>query len=347
MDDKKLVATYAAYSKNKVLRMESSSGAIFTHLAEHIIAAAGVVYGVAMSSDCMSAEFIRVDNAEKLAKLRGSKYMQAVVGNTFVSVRDDLKSGIKVLFSGTGCQVNGLKSFLGKDYSNLICVDVICHGTPSQKLWEEYVLSINEKYNSKVVSVNFRNKKYGWSDFGIARVDSTHKELYKSKEKDPYMLMFLRDYSLRPSCYECHAKNIKCADITLADFWGVNKVIPEFSDGLGISLIIARTEKGQSLFAIISDQIKVKEITYEQGIIGNPAEYKSAKRPVERDSFYLDMNSLSFEDLAIKYATPDKESAKTKIKRLVKQFIMIMTNGRKLGGGYQDKVAILMEFSPH
>lgn len=324
----KIVATYAAYSKNHNIRMASSSGAVFTHLAETFIVNGGVVYGVAMTSDCMSAEFVRVSKVEDLEKLRGSKYLQATVGNTFISVKEDLIAGISVLFSGAGCQVNGLESFLGKEYPNLTCVDVICHGVPSPELWREYLSSISEKYDSSILSVNFRNKKHGWSDFGITKVDSKRKELYRSKDTDPFMLMFLRDYCLRPSCYECHAKSIKKADITLADFWGVNRVIPEFNDGFGISLVLIRTQKGKKIFDSILRMIEYREISYEQGIIGNKAEYTSAVRPKERDGFFIDMKKLSFDQLTIKYATPNKVSAKVKIKKMIKQLIMKATNCR-------------------
>ena len=340
--NKNVIATYAAYSRNHNLRMDSSSGAIFSHLAEIIIIEAGVVYGVAMTDDCSRAEYVRINKIEDLGRLRGSKYMQAFIGNTFASVKKDLDEGILVMFSGTGCQINGLKAFLGKDYSNLLCVDIICHGVPSQKLWEAYHRSIENKYGSKVVAVNFRDKKYGWSDFGIAKVDSHHQAVYRSKNTDPYMLMFLRDFCLRPSCYECHAKTVKKADVTLADFWGVNKVIPRYNDGLGISLVILRTEKGKNIFDLITDRIENREISYEQGIIGNKAEYQSAIRPQERDMFYKDMNSLSFEDLSERYAVPTKISVMNKMKRIVKRIVAILTKGRKFRGGY-DKLTMIKE----
>ena len=126
---------YACYNKDKNIRINSSSGAVFNSLAEYILSKDGSVYGVTMSEDCYSAEYIRVVSINDLMKLRGSKYMQAHVGNTYRQVKDDLISGKKVLFSGTGCQVIGLKKFLGREYENLLCVDVICHGVPSPALW--------------------------------------------------------------------------------------------------------------------------------------------------------------------------------------------------------------------
>ena len=136
---------YACYNINNDLRLNSSSGAIFTSIAEYVLSKQGVVYGVAMSEDCYSAEFISVKNNKELGKLRGSKYLQAKLGNTFKLIKKDLISKKMVLFTGTGCQINGLKKFLGKNYENLICVDVICHGVPSPALWRKYV-NHQEKY---------------------------------------------------------------------------------------------------------------------------------------------------------------------------------------------------------
>ena len=131
---------YACYNTDKDVRLSSSSGAVFSSLAEYVLEQRGVIYGVAMAEDCYSAEFISVTSKEQLTKLRGSKYLQAKVGNTYRSVKEDLVAGKLVLFSGTGCQVNGLKKFLGNEYDNLICVDVICHGAPSPALWKKYAI---------------------------------------------------------------------------------------------------------------------------------------------------------------------------------------------------------------
>lgn len=314
--------TYAAYSVNDNVRLQSSSGAIFSLLAEQVLHQLGTVYGVTMSQNCRHAEFVRVDNQEDISKLRGSKYLQARVGNTYQQVKSDLETGLTVLFSGTGCQVNGLKNFLGKEYENLYCVDVICHGVPSPKLWEQYVQYVETQANVKLINVNFRCKDDSWSDFGIKRIDTNHKAMYVSKNKDPYMLMFLRDYCLRPSCYECIAKKYKFSDLTIADFWGIDKVLPEMNDGKGVSLVIVRTNKGVELFDRIGADIIYKEVDYEDGVKENPAEYKSAKRPEERDYFFDDMAAMGFEKLKDKYAVPAHVSIKSKIKRSIKKMIL-------------------------
>ena len=317
-----ILGTYAVYSKDDKIRLKSSSGAIFSLLAEKVLHQDGTVYGVVMSQDCKYAEFIRVDKQEDLSKLRGSKYLQARVGNTYQQVKADLESGVTVLFSGTGCQVNGLKVFLGKDYENLYGVDVICHGVPSPKLWREYVHYVESEANAKLINVNFRCKDDSWSDFGIKRIDSDRKVMFVSKDKDPYMLMFLRDYCLRPSCYECVAKQHKFSDLTIADFWGINEVLPEINDDKGVSLVIIRTGKGSELFDRIKADIVCKEVSYEDGVRRNRAECSSANCPAERDYFFKDMTSMSFDELKAKYAVPTRISFMSKVKRSIKKLIL-------------------------
>ena len=321
---------YACYNINKDIRMSSSSGAVFSSLAENVLKKQGAVYGVKMSEDCYSAEFTRVTDIIGLAQLRGSKYLQAKVGSTFKQVKEDLLLGKQVLFSGTGCQVNGLKRFLGKEYNNLFCVDVICHGVPSPALWRKYVEYQEKQNGGKLISINFRCKDDNWVDFGMREVltdipDSQNKKLFISKDKDPYMQMFLRDYCLRPSCYECVAKKSKMSDLTIGDFWGINDVAPEMNDGNGTSLILIRTDKGKKAFENICKELELKEVSYEAGVKFNPSEYKSCTRPLQRNTFFDDMRVMSFEELKKKYAIPIKTTfrsrVKGKIKSIIKMFI--------------------------
>ena len=147
--------------------------------------------------------------------------------------------------------------------------------------------------------------------------DDETKKLYISKDKDAYMQMFLRDYCLRPSCYECAAKKVKMSDLTIADFWGINDVAPDMNDGMGTSLVLIRTEKGKDVFEKISSSMKLKEVSYKDGVRGNPAEYKSCARPMQRNTFFDDMQNMSFEELKQKYTAPIKVSLITKVKRKV------------------------------
>ena len=345
MNKNQVLNAYAAYSINQSERCDSSSGGLFSLLVKTVLSQGGVVYGVAMSADCRQAEFIRVVNEVDLQYLRGSKYLQAHVGQTFKKVMADLDAGNKVLFSGTGCQVNALKGFLcggsydekiiTEKYSNLYCVDVICHGAPSPALWQEYVKYVEKQNGAKLVSINFRCKDDSWVDFGMKEIDEKHKQVYISKDKDPYMLMFLRDYCLRPSCYECKAKKIKLSDITLADFWGIDRVAPEMNDGKGTSLVLIRTSKGNDLLQEISNELKLKEVSYEDGVAGNPAEYRSAVRPPERGGFFDDMHHLSFEELRMKYGLPATVPFKRKAKAFIKK---ILISAKIIGGGQKVNI---------
>ena len=327
---------YACYNKVKDVRLSSSSGAVFSSLAEYVLNKNGIVYGVAMSEDCYSAEFIAVTDQSGLTKLRGSKYLQAKVGDTFKKVKVELQAGKLVLFTGTGCQVNGLKNFLGKDYDNLICMDVICHGAPSPALWREYAQYQEKKMRGKLRSINFRCKDDSWADFGMKEViksipKNKMKKYFISKDNDSYMRMFLQDYCLRPSCYECAAKKVKMSDLTIADFWGINNIAPDMDDGLGTSLVLIRTTKGNKLFESANRNMKMKEVSYEDGVKGNPAEYKSCARPSQRYKFFEDMRTMGFDDLKEKYAVPIRYSLKIRVKRKIKTTVKRIL--RVIGGG--------------
>lgn len=301
--------TYATYYENDI-RMKSSSGGIFSVVASKF----DVIYGVAMTNDCYGAEFKRIDNGD-ISLLRGSKYFQAKVNNTFKEVKKDLEDKKTVLFSGTGCQINGLRMYLGKDYDNLFLLDIICHGVPSPKLWKEYAL-YRESIYGKLESVNFRCKENGWKDFGMKE-----NQVYISKDKDSFMRMFLRNYCLRPSCYDCHAKYFKKSDMTIADFWGIENVAYEMNDGKGTSAVIVRTDKGKEIFDIIKKDLKWKEVAYEDVIKYNPPEYKSVNRPKERDLFFKDLNTITFQEMERKYAADIRIPLKRRIKNKIKSII--------------------------
>lgn len=300
--------TYAAIYKNEI-REKSSSGGVFSALASQF----EIIYGVAMIEDCYGAEMIRAE--KDVSPLRSSKYVQAQLGDSFKNAREDLNLEKKVLFSGTGCQINGFKNFLGKEYDNLVCVDVVCHGVPSPKLWREYV-KFQEIKHGKLKQINFRAKEENWKKFGMKE-----NQLYIPRGKDPFMNMFLDDFCLRPSCYECRAKQHRLSDISIADFWGIENVAPEMDDGMGTSLIIVRTERGQKLFDNIKRKLDWKEVDYNVAVRENPAEYRSAQRPPQRDSFFSDLRVHSFNYMIKKYASDTKRIGIRILWRRAKKFM--------------------------
>lgn len=299
---------YVAFYDNAI-RESSSSGGIFSLLAQHF----DVVYGVAMTADNYGAKFVRTEN--DTSTIRGSKYLQASMGDTYLDVKNDLFSQKTVFFCGTICQVNGLKNFLGKEFDNLFCVDVVCHGVPSPALWEIYIKHQENVYGKKVRSVNFRCKE--WKTLEVQENSA-----FISKDADAYMQMFLRNYCLRPSCYNCKAKQDKQSDISIGDFWGIENVAPEMDDNKGVSCVIVRSEKAVVLFEQLRSKLHCKEVSYEDAVKQNPSEFSSTNRPPERDVFFDDMNLMSFSELTQKYVGTSKASVLRKIKRKIKSILV-------------------------
>lgn len=308
---KDVLNAYAAINSDLDVRMECSSGGVFSLLAENIILNNGVVFGAILSDDCKSVVHGIAYNTKELKKMFGSKYVQSDLGNIYVQVKEKLSEGKKVLFSGTPCQINGLHMYLGHEYENLLLVDIICHGVPSPLLWKKYIEKIEKKYHSTVKRVNFRRKKYGWENFGIRRIDQKNRELFISKDEDPYMQMFLKNYCLRPSCYQCNSKEQRYSDITLGDFWGIEKFFSEMNDGSGTSAVIIRTEKGKMIFDQLKSKMIIKETNYNSIVQYNSAEIKSVYKPVQRDEFFNDLNLKTFSGLQRKYL---KKTVKKKIR---------------------------------
>lgn len=311
-----IIRAYGCQAKDDKKRMNSSSGGIFSVFAEKIIKGEGVVYGTKMADDCKSACFIRVDKLDDICVLQGSKYLQSNVGDTFKNVKSDLESGIIVLFSGCPCQINGLKLFLGKEYENLICMDIICHGVPSPKLWRIYADSFEKKYNATLKGVNFRAKNKNWERFGLEQ-STTEKNIYEDRTDNSYMQFFLKNYCLRLSCYDCKAKKSRASDITIGDFWGIDAVLPEMNDGKGSSLVIVRSAKGMELLENIAECIRMRECEYSAAIKKNSAELKSVAMPPQRDSILKDMNTMEFSELECKYLGSHMVRTLKKIKRKI------------------------------
>ena len=289
------------YTRNADVRRESSSGGVFYELARNIFQRGGYVFGVRMGESCQTASFTKAESEADLKRLLGSKYLQAVTGDVYREVKRELDAGRAVLFSGTPCQINALRLYLRKDYAHLFCVDVICHGTPSPKLWRMYVDYLQRSYKAVVTGVNFRCKETGWRNFGLQTESSSRQRLFIPKDRDPYMRMFLGNYSLRPSCYDCASKAFRLSDLTIGDFWGIEHVLPALDDGNGTSLVFIRTDKGRELFACIQDCLQYAEVPYARAIRYNLAEYESVSRPEQRNDFFQDMNTISFESLSKKY----------------------------------------------
>lgn len=287
-----------AQNLNETIRINSSSGGIFTLIAEFIIDQGGVVFGAAFSDDFRSVYHICVDNKNDLEKLRGSKYVQSKIDDVFIRTKEYLDSGRMVLFTGTPCQIGGLNSFLRKDYNNLFTQDIICHGVPSPIIWEKYVEQCERKAASKMRRVFFRHKKYGWKSFSMSMEFANNTKYIRTLQEDPYIRLFFSNSCLRPSCYSCSFKTeSRQADITLADFWGVQYTVSKMDDDKGTSLVIIHSEKAVNLMKSISSFIISQDIDMDAVLKYNPALIQSAQKNVHREMVFKRIASYDIEDV--------------------------------------------------
>lgn len=301
---------YALKNKNESVRIESSSGGIFSILAESVLKQCGVVYG-AVFDEKWNVVHSRIESIKDLQKLRGSKYVQSYIGDSFKAVRNDLKNGKKVLFSGTPCQVAGLNAFLRKKYENLTTVDFVCHGVPNPRIWEDYLkeeISAHRAVAGKstdfssldamslIEDIKFRDKSNGWKKFRFSlRFADASAEGKKSSDFPPimntyvwehtYMLLFLKDYILRPSCHECHFRCGKSqATCTIGDYWEIERHHPDFFDDKGVSLLLRYEDRDITDLLTATNYI---ETTFDDACYGNVCIKYSWPRKRTANLFYV------------------------------------------------------------
>lgn len=314
---------YAAYNLNEEIRLASSSGGVFTLLAEHVLDREGILYGAAMVGT--QVKHIRVADRKGLELLRGSKYVQSDIAQTYVLARDDLEAGKTVLFTGTPCQIGGLKSFLRKKYDHLIAVDIICHGVPSPMAWERYITLREKEAGASAKQIFFRHKKCGWKKYALFLEFSNRTEYAGCRHDDPFLRAFRRDLCLRPSCYQCSFRKVnRVSDITLADFWGIEKVCPEMDDDQGTSLVILHSDKGEEIFRSLRLKMNCREVPFEAAIAGNTAMIRSGKKPEQRDSFMRRVQTENFDQLAAAY-TKDPVTVKRILKKMLQKAGLLQT----------------------
>lgn len=291
--------TLATVLKDKAERQKSTSGGVFYAIARWIIEQGGVVYGAAFDEK-LQLHHIGADNLEDLQRLRGSKYIQSNLGHIFKKVRWQLEQGRWCYFTGTGCQVAGLKAYLRKDYEKLLCSDVVCHGVPSQKLFNEHIAYMEEKYHDKVVGYQFRDNKVGGyceTCFFEARKPVVNPTYSLS----PYLYSFMYGYTHRYSCYKCKfAKVPRQGDITLADYWGVKHYFPQMDYFSGCSLVLVNTEKGEKIW----EKFKF-DCDYSQSNLGDATRYNGnvvmpSEMPAMRANIYKEISDKGYAYVAEK-----------------------------------------------
>lgn len=295
---------YAAINSDESIRMQSSSGGIFTLLAESVIDNGGVVFGACFDRD-WNVVHDYTETKEGLAKFRGSKYVQSNVGNSFSQVKIFLDAGREVLFSGTPCQVSGLKYYLRKPYPNLLTVDLVCHGVPSPEVWRKYLQeTVCKAYGIKknksavnlcdyISDIKFRAKDKGWKKYSFKFEYKDGRIEINPFYENPYMNIFLSNLSLRPSCYACPAKlNNVQSDITLADFWGVNKIDPNIDDDKGCGLLFLNNKEKIGL--LYSLQCMLFNQSLDNVSKYNPSILYSVNKPGNRKFFFLVFRMIGF-----------------------------------------------------
>lgn len=311
------IQVLAAKNKDENVRINSSSGGIFYALANSVIHEGGVVFG-AVYDDSWEVKIACAEKLEDIKPMMGSKYVQSKVGDAYKIAESFLKQGREVLFTGTPCQIAGLKKFLGKKkYSNLFAVDIICHGVPSPGVWRKYltetfgedsVAKQSPKSSLSLSSIEFRNKlMYGWKNFGfVVRGVASPKQGENSVlmsdifSRNPYMKGFMNNLYLRPSCHACNVKNLKSgSDITLGDYWGIASLIADYDDDRGVSAITVNTAKGKSLLDRLD--IDCRETEFSELCCRNSALISSSDIHPNRNKFYHDISKRTIKDNVKRY----------------------------------------------
>lgn len=243
-DDIESVTAWGGWNKNENIHLQSSSGGIFSALANQTLEVGGCVFGVVWL-DKYTATFSKAETIEELAQMRGSKYTPAIPGKVYQAVRAELKTGRQVLFSGTPCQVHALKKYLRKPYDNLLTIDIVCHGVPSHLILEKYVKEAETRTGKTIDHISFRDKPEGWLRFHVTCHYTDGSTTSAPLDKDLYMRLFLCDKALNYVCYNCPYAHIpRQGDITLGDYWGVANFHYDWPIEKGISAILTNTQKG-------------------------------------------------------------------------------------------------------
>lgn len=286
---------YVAETQNRELHIASSSGGIFGELALSILRQGGYVAGCGWDKK-MQARHTVVNNKKELTELFCSKYVQSDIGDTLIDVKKLISADKRVLFSGTPCQIAGLKRYLGKEYDNLLTVEVICHGVPSPGVFEKYKKSQEINNKERLIDINFRSKERIYETDYIS-LTFENKKTKSMKSDDLFFKSFIRNLILRESCFNCCSKDGKSgADITLGDFWGIQKIFPEYHKN-GHSAVIIRSEKGMRFWNAIKQNVTFREVSYENICKGNSTCRQSVSKSLAYN-FYMS----SYKVLGLKWS---------------------------------------------
>lgn len=323
-DYSKPAHTIAAINKNMRIRWNSTSGGAYTALAEAMLEQGGYVSGAIYNEGFTGVHNYVSNNPDDLEKLRSSKYLQSNAEGLFKEIKGLLIKGEKVLACGTPCQMAALRSFLRKDYDNLIIVDFVCRGVNSPKVYRAYLDSLEKKYGSKVVYVKAKNKELGWRNLTRKVTFENGQSYYGVSMDDDFRRGYHTNVFCRPSCYDCQFKEFpRIADITIADYWGIEKVDKNLDNNIGTSMILLNSDKGITFFEKVKDKLEYRETAFDSILEGNGALTKSLSSPkINREEFFFDLDKNGFDFVTNKYYPlgSNNVSIKQRIKTFIKPF---------------------------
>lgn len=313
---------FAAKNKDEDVRSQSTSGGMFSVFAEYILEKNGVIYGVAFDEK-FNVLHGRAETRDEYRKFLGSKYVQSKTGDSYKRVKNDLKDGRYVLFTGTPCQIAGLATYLGEEVDNerLILCEIICHGAPSPLMWREHINLLEKTHKSNLVKYKNRSKVAGWHGHNEHGFFENGKNDYKSKLSQNHKDLFYAHLIIRPSCYECNYTGFpRMSDFSIADYWGIELCMKEFDDNKGTSLLIVNTEKGKKIFDEVKGNIEYRESNLEDAFRDNHKH--PAKRNVNRGEFWRDYQEHGYLYVIKKYS---EYTTIGKIKRQIKFKVKALT----------------------
>lgn len=319
---------FAAINFNRSQRERSSSGGIFSLLAENILEEGGVVYG-ALYDDNKMVRHSAVERIEDIQLLQGAKYSQSILGNSFSKIKEELTKGRKVLFAGTPCQIAGLKAFLKKEYDNLLLIDFICHGVPSPEAWKSYLNYRKQKDGQNTIAkeINLRSKETGWSlyNYSVKFRYNTGYEYQSISGEDEYLKAFINNLIIGPACNSCLFKGMhRCSDITLGDFWGIWNLYPDMDDNKGTSAVCVHSKKGDCVWQQISGNCKTVEVCEEDISRNNPSIKMSAQKNDFAEDVCKSMSTMSFENVI----RLNKNSARNEQTNLTRRVLKALSGAR-------------------
>lgn len=320
------VEVFAVKAKDTSSRIKSTSGGVFATIAKEIITNKGIVFGASYTNDFHAIQHIGISQTSDIDKLRGSKYAQSNMNNTYSETYRHLVEGKDVFYSGLPCQIAGLNNFLKRPYDNLYTCSLICHGIPKRILYESYISYLEDTFNSKIIRLNFRNKVTGWKNSSVVAEFRNGRKYKKKLHLDPYMIAYSNCYLLKHCCGTCKFKNIEqVSDITIGDFWGVKSEYPDFFDNKGVSVVLINNSKGRKLFEMYGSAFEILESNIAIIKKHNPRLLSPSQNNTRSNEFENELNEMGFKYVKNKYLKPQpiwKGSAYKTIKYWVYHFYL-------------------------